>query len=237
MARGRRRTKKPEPTKRGVPAYMTSFADMMTLMLTFFILLVSFAEEQRAELVAAGTGSFVNAIETLGLPGLLPGGRRTIEMGQVPANFTIPAHHLEKSEELLSRHLRKAPPERLRRSTIEYHLRHKHGVVLATSVRFVPRTAELARGSRQELDAVAAMAWQSRSHVGIEAHAHGPGDGWELSALRAAAVARYLRQEGLIPYARMTLAGYGSFQPLAQRGAGRRSDDRINILLSPESLD
>lgn len=237
MARGRRKTKRPEPTKRGVPAYMTSFADMMTLMLTFFILLVAFAQEQRAELVAAGTGSFVEAIETLGLPGLLPGGRRSIDLGHVPANFTIPAHHLEKSAVLLDRQMRKAPPERLRRSTIEYHLRHRRAVVLATSVRFAPLSAELDPGSREELDAVAAMAWQSRSHVAIEAHAHGLADGWELSALRAAAVARYLRQEGLIPYARITLAGYGSFQPLAERDAHSRSDDRINILLSPEPLD
>ena len=48
----RRKNKADEPTKRPVPAYMTSFADMMTLMLTFFILLVAFAEEQRAEPVS-----------------------------------------------------------------------------------------------------------------------------------------------------------------------------------------
>ena len=44
-----RKKKKVESTKRAVPAYMTSFADMMTLMLTFFILLVAFAEEPVVE--------------------------------------------------------------------------------------------------------------------------------------------------------------------------------------------
>lgn len=237
MARSTRKRKKLKPTRRGVPAYMTSFADMMTLMLTFFILLVAFAQEQRAELLAAGTGSFVNALDSLGLPGLLPGGRRSIELGKVPANFTIQAHHLEESTTLLDRRMRKAPPERLRRSTIEYHLRHKRAVALVTSVGFAPRSAQLDPASRTQLDAVAAMAWQTRSHVAIEAHVEGPGDGWELSALRAAAVARHLRQEGLIPYARMTLAGYGRFQPLAERGSASRSDARITILLSPEPLD
>ena len=232
-----KKKKKLAPTKRGVPAYMTSFADMMTLMLTFFILLVAFAQEQRSELIAAGTGSFINAMDSLGLPGLLPGGRRSIDLGQVPPNFTIPAHHVEPNTVPLNRDMRTAPPERLRRSTIDYHLRHKRAVVLATSVAFAPLSADLDEACRTELDAVAAMAWQSRSHVAVEAHVAGPGDGWELSALRAAAVARHLREKGLIPYQRIALAGYGSFQPLADRETEGRSSERVNILLSPKPLD
>ena len=232
-----RKRKKLAPSRRGAPAYMTSFADMMTLMLTFFILLVAFAREQRAELLAAGTGSFISTIDSLGLPGLLPGGRSLTELGHVPANFTIPAHHVEPSQALLDRDLRRAPPERLRRSTIEYHLRRRRAVVLATSVGFAPRTAELDEPSRAELDAVAAMAWQTRSYLAVEAHVAGPGDGWELSALRAAAVAQHLRTKGLVPYQRITLAGYGRFRPLADGQGAGRSSDRVNVLLSPEPLD
>jgi len=232
-----RRKKKPEPKKRGAPAYMTSFADMMTLMLTFFILLVAFAQEQRSELMAAGTGSFINALDSLGLPGLLPGGRRSVILGTVPPNFTIPAQHLEKSSTLLDRDLRTSPPDRLRRAAIEYHLRHKRAVVLATSVSFAPTTTEIDDRCRAELDAVAAIAWQTRSYVAVEAHVAGPADGWELSALRAAAVARHLREKGLIPYHRITLAGYGRFQPLADRETEGRSNERVNILLSPQPLD
>ena len=233
-----KKKKKLAPTKRGVPAYMTSFADMMTLMLTFFILLVAFAQEQRAELVAAGTGSFINAIDSLGLPGFLPGGRRPVALGQVPPSFTIPTQHVERAAALLNRDLETAPPDRLRRSTIEYLLRHKQAVVLAASVTFsLLSGAELDERCRTQLDAVAAMAQQNRSYVAVEAHVGGLGDGWELSALRAAAVAQYLREKGLIPYQRIALAGYGSFQPLADRTTEGRSSERVNILLSAKPLD
>ena len=235
------RKKKVEATKRSVPAYMTSFADMMTLMLTFFILLCAFAEEQRAELVAAGTGSFINALESLGLPGLLPGGRRAIELGHVEPNFTIAARHLRRAPTNvpLNERLRTAPADRLRRADVLYHLSREHAVALATAVAFRPGTAALTVASRRELDAVAELAQQNLSYVGIEAHVPGPGDGWALSALRAAAVARDLHERGGIAYERIALAGYGRFRPVAASGrqAADQRNERLSILLSPKPLD
>ena len=43
-----------EEPKSGPPAYMVSFSDMMTLILTFFILLVSLSHEQSFGLLADG---------------------------------------------------------------------------------------------------------------------------------------------------------------------------------------
>ena len=47
--------------KEGAPAWMVSFGDMMTLILTFFILLVSMSKTQQVGLVATGVGSFLLA--------------------------------------------------------------------------------------------------------------------------------------------------------------------------------
>ena len=47
-----------EERKQGPPAYMVSFGDMMTLILTFFILLVSLSVDRKVGLMAKGLGSF-----------------------------------------------------------------------------------------------------------------------------------------------------------------------------------
>lgn len=63
----------PVEEKRGVPAYMVSFGDMITLLLTFFILLVALADTQMAGLVGAGQGPIIPHLMADGKPGILPG--------------------------------------------------------------------------------------------------------------------------------------------------------------------
>ena len=65
--------KPPENEKPGVPAYMVSFGDMITLLLTFFILLVALADTQTAGLVGAGKGPLVQHLNAKGEPAILPG--------------------------------------------------------------------------------------------------------------------------------------------------------------------
>ena len=67
-----KRPKKVEDSPPETPSYMVSFGDMMTLMLTFFILLCTFARRREAGFIAAGIGSFRQAIKSFGLPGILP---------------------------------------------------------------------------------------------------------------------------------------------------------------------
>jgi len=56
-----------KPEKKGVPAYIMTFGDLMTQMLTFFILLNAYSHERNAELMAAGLGSFRRRLESHGL--------------------------------------------------------------------------------------------------------------------------------------------------------------------------
>ncbi len=68
-----RKEKKPEskPSK----AYLVSFGDTMTALLAFFIVLNSLAKDQTGAKMHAGTGSFMNAIKSLGVPGDFSGSR------------------------------------------------------------------------------------------------------------------------------------------------------------------
>ncbi len=55
----------PPPSK----AYLVSFGDTMTALLAFFIVLLSLADDQTGMNLHTGTGSFVKALDGIGLPG------------------------------------------------------------------------------------------------------------------------------------------------------------------------
>jgi len=50
--------------------YLVSFGDTMTALLAFFIVLNSLAEEQSGANLHSGTGSFVKALQSFGVPGI-----------------------------------------------------------------------------------------------------------------------------------------------------------------------
>ena len=70
----------------GAPAWMVSFGDMMTLILTFFILLVSMADTQNVGLVASGVGSFLVEVRSFGLPGVMDDYETAQVFDTVPSN-------------------------------------------------------------------------------------------------------------------------------------------------------
>ena len=67
--------KKKAPPSKPSKAYLVSFGDTMTALLAFFIVLNSFAKDQTGANMHSGTGSFVNAVSSIGLPGQAPGKR------------------------------------------------------------------------------------------------------------------------------------------------------------------
>ncbi len=79
-----------EEKPRGAPAYMVSFGDMMTLILCFFILLVAMAKERNYGLLAAGVGSFIVAIESHGLNGIMSAQEKQGIFNQVRRRFNLP---------------------------------------------------------------------------------------------------------------------------------------------------
>jgi chemotaxis protein MotB len=76
--------------KKGAPAYMVSFGDMMTLILCFFILLVSMSKERNYGLMAKGVGSFVMSVRSMGLTGILDAHDKQEIFEQMRRRFNLP---------------------------------------------------------------------------------------------------------------------------------------------------
>jgi len=71
-----------------VPAYIVTFSDMTTLLLTFFVMLLSLASVQDPEMVGIGRDSFRFSINHLGL-GILMGRKPKPDFGHIKIKYPI----------------------------------------------------------------------------------------------------------------------------------------------------
>ncbi|MFT5292070.1 MAG: chemotaxis protein MotB [Planctomycetota bacterium] len=195
-----------EPTqKEGAPAWMVSFGDMMTLILTFFILLVSMSQEQKVGLLAKGVGSFMVSVRSFGLPGILDKKEEAAIFEEVRSRFNLPP------EEDPSRRTDYVDASNLElvRATAAKAL-NPHDELSQPSVAvFEIDSADLQPAAERYLDMIAQTLRPSvDSILVIEGHssdagsAHSSNDRW-LAFRRARAVADYLIEEHGYPEARV----------------------------------
>lgn len=220
----------------GAPAWMATFADLCSLLLTFFVLLLSFAEMDIIEFKAA-LGSVKNALGVITKrPGHLEGSSPT------PINFED-SNAAEKSERGMPEEL--VPIQRLIQTkqlngTMELIV-NEDNIILRVHELFPSGTADLLPKDFVQLDIITALVRLYSQPANIEAHTDDrpirttqfPSN-WELSAARAAAVARYLERAGQVDPERLAPTGYASHRPLAPNDseANRAKNRRVDIVLA-----
>lgn len=183
-----------EEPKQGAPAYMVSFGDMMTLILTFFILLVSMAHERKAGLTAKAISSFVMALRTHGMTGVLSDAEKQAIFDEVRVRFNLPP---EEDQDRREAHADASELELLRSEALESMQPHDAIEQPAVAL-FTPDSAGLTDGTRTYLDRLAPTLRPGPGQVLIlEGHSTdaGPahrGDDHLLAYLRAVAVREHL---------------------------------------------
>jgi len=78
-----------EETSPKVPGYIVTFSDMVTLLLTFFVMLLTLADVQDPALFNKGRDSFIKSIRYIGL-GVLFGRKEMPELGMVKLKYYTP---------------------------------------------------------------------------------------------------------------------------------------------------
>ncbi len=186
-----------EEPKAGPPAYMVSFCDMMTLILTFFILLVSMSEEQNYGLMAKGVGSFIMAIESQGLPGVLDDADKQAMFEHMRRKFDLPP---EPDPERRDAHANAASLELIKAKVMQ-GLKPHNELGYPTIAVFEEDSAVITSAGRNYLDDMAGSLQPQRGQLlHLEGHANdaGPkfaGNNSYLAFSRAEAVREYLIQE------------------------------------------
>jgi len=233
--------KKDGTKRRGAPGYIVSMGSLWTIMLTFFILMCSYANEQECGLVGAGTGSFIRHVNAGGMPGILPGHRTTVDLGEGRPEFAIPVRALEASggsdADLLYQRVLWIEPVRLPRALASYFATQER-LRIPVKADFQPGGAELTEQSRKVLQPLVARLRVVPYYVRIEVHVgqgflfnERYGNAWELTAARAAAIAVYFNTTGGMSLRRIEPIGYGSAQPLVRNPIDPRTNDRVEIVI------
>ena len=238
------RPEPPEPKKNGAPAYIVSMSALWTILLSFFILMCTMAQEQEAGFIAAGTGSFVRELEAYGLPGLLKGTRNAFSFGTNRPVYSIRKEDTEParaSEGVGDRRVIKVPDKRL--ENLDSLGSRKIRLRIPTSVKFKPGSSELDGQARRELDSVLKRIRNTICDITIEAYvdpdssfAEPPTDqrqAWILSARRARAITKYFHERGGIPYEQLMPVGYASHRPVTRKRSTRSAqiNDRIIVAI------
>lgn len=219
------------PEEPSAPFWMATFSDMATLLLTFFVLIVSMSEVE--------VKKFKDALSNFpGRTGVLQYESLTPARGTINKTGDEGKRRAEKFEEVL-----KYLEENNLEDKVQVNLtREGLHVSITDSVMFAAGRADLLPVSKQILHLVSQVLDDGVHAVRVEGHTDDRPirtsrfpTNWELSAGRAASVVRYLLElETAHDPAIYSAVGYGEFRPVASNESreGRASNRRVEILFS-----
>ncbi len=204
----------PKPSKNKIPAWMTSFSDMMTNMLCFFILMVALATQQEIGFVDSGIGSHFERLEALGLPGIMPSSRTLIPKGSPLAQYKPPKidplakeNWVEHTEKMLNEEF-----DRLKNGEASA-LDDGKPFPVPLGIKFSSGSSRLTLQDRRNLDSLAPTLASRPGSLEVqgfcgETEAVSFRSRLDLSLQRALEVIRYLESGG-VPLDRMRAIGSG----------------------------
>ena len=193
----------PEEEKPQVPAYIITYSDMVTLLLTFFVLLLVMAGVQDPEMFNLGRDSFWQSIRLCGLGGLL-GPEVAMDLGarQTKHLTTDPESSEDRALDEYREKLRQAY-ERITQSaaTLSSQFRAEGLSFSVADVRFTRGGTDLDDEARKSLSKFCLNLRQNRSAqtcrlyvLGLAGDETSETQQWVLSAARARAVASFLNE-------------------------------------------
>ena len=214
-------------------AWMTTFADLVSLMLTFFILLISMSTMDKTGLADIET-SFRQAVPVM-------------DAGDGTELQIVPPFAMQKlisvKEMLLA--MRQNSKLMLKNSTMEHKVK---GIIIKDRLYLrIPDSTLFDKGSAtlkpkhiKALRKLAQMLATMPGKIRVQGHtnvnpdmSHSAfSDPWALSLARAASVLHILEDEGVNP-ARLSLTGYGPSRPVSTEATpfGRSKNRRVEIVI------
>lgn len=225
------REKKPKKEVK-TDAWLATYGDMVTLVLTFFVLLYSFSSvnEKKLKEISAALTSLLGG----GTSGesILEGGNGILEE-VVPEDVGVQNSTFTKVSEFLENNGLK---------DIAQIKTDDRGVIIELNdkILFESGKSELIPESRGVLDKISGLLGTLDNTFIIEGHTDNVpidtykfNDNWDLSSSRANSVIRYFTQVKGLDVNKFNSAAYGEFKPLVDNSTeeNRAKNRRVNILI------
>lgn len=226
-----KKKKKEDPPPAGAPGWMVTYGDLMSLLLTFFVLLVSFSSIQESKFLQA-LGSLQGAF------GVLPKFESTVFR-----EFVLMPKLSSKSRVKISMKVKKLE-QALKEKNMDKNVKltlKENGILIRIDapVLFELGKAELKPAVYPVLQQIAELTQGWPNEIRIEGHTDNlpihtvqfPSN-WELSSARAISVLRFFINSG-IPASRLAAVGYGEYHPLVPNTSeqNRAKNRRVEIYI------
>jgi chemotaxis protein MotB len=228
-----------EDAKSGAPGWMVTFADLMSLLLTFFVLMLSFSTTEVMKFREA-MGSIQEALGLMSAQesSMVPSGQSPLkeDMNELGSAGVSPDEMEQQLKDVL---------EALGLEDQGEARKTLFGVVLQLKgdLMFQSGMSDLSPKAYPVLDALATYINDVDRHVDIAGHTDSipistaifPSN-WELSAARAGQAVRYLVEHG-VPPEKLRAIGQADTVPIADNATmeGRAKNRRVEFVFSPES--
>jgi chemotaxis protein MotB len=232
--------------------WLVSYADFITLLFGFFVVLYAFAKADQKKQMQV-TASVDSAFQSLGI---VPGqGRRKRDADTAVAQSPAPA--IVVDEEIVSPARVKEDLERIRDDlelslasqlnahTVSLHM-GKDGLIISLREAgfFASGFATPKVETLPTLRLLASTLGRTRYDLRVEGHTDSVpihtaafDSNWELSSARATGIARLFLESGSVAPDRLAAAGYAEFHPVASNDSpeGRAENRRVDIVVLPRS--
>lgn len=220
--------------------WLTTYSDLVTLLLCFFVLLFTFSEVD-AEKFRSIMSSFQ------GGSGVLTGGQTLDDIGELSNSGITDEEDLETLKEILETYAESANLDSEISITIE-----ERGLIIRfmDRVLFDPGKAYIKTESMDILNSIADILNRDEFKerlIKVEGHADttpvSPADGfptnWELSSTRATNVLRYLVEEENIEGGRISSSGYSYHRPIVPNDTkeNKAKNRRVDIVILNSSYE
>lgn len=219
----------------GSPAWMTTFGDMMTLLLVFFVLLYSFSTMDVEKFKG-----FISALQNQ--LGVLEGGQTitpnpNIDAGTMGEDYAQAPQNIRQIMQELNNYIEsnnlgdRVNVENKRKGLV---------ISLTGEILYELGRAEIREQGQEVLAMISDTLKDIPNDIMIEGHTDNlpirtdeyPSN-WELSTARAVNVIKFLIEERDFDPARLSAAGYSEYRPVAENNtaAGRAANRRIEVVV------